>query len=79
MPIKADEKQLLLALIIDRESAPHEGRYVELVENVAEKIGMHWKRAYYLCNKWPFWESGVSLRTGWFNTLAAAKAYLETK
>ena len=71
--IKEDEKKLLAALIEDQEYKLHSR---QTVEDVAEKLKIDYKRAYYIVHKWKFWEYGVSWRTGWIKDFKAAKEYL---
>ena len=72
--MKKDEERLLAALIKDQEPNIHKRK---TVDDIADELKMEHERAYYLVDRWQFWEYGVSLRTGWIDNFPAAKHWLK--
>jgi len=63
--MKPDEAALL---VLVSECGMHARPRGLMADELAEIIGMHWKRCYYLLEKWNrrgWFSSGVSARTGW--------------
>lgn len=74
--MKEDERQFLVTLAAERPCQLAIGPYAT---DIGKRLGMHWKRAEYLLDKWTgkgWWECGVTLRSGWLTEkgLAAAEA-----
>ena len=72
--MKDQEKIFLKAVIDDQE---HQLYKRQNVEDIAGKLGINPKQAYYLVHKWKFWSYGITWRTGWINDFARAKSYLK--
>ena len=72
--IKEDEEKLLAAILSDQEPDIHKRNNVD---DIADKLGIDHKRAYYILHKWSFWEYGVSVRTGWIDNFVDAKHLLK--
>lgn len=67
--VKEDERKLLEILLALHESLPD----CQLVEAVANGLGMHHKRLTYILHKWTDrreWNYGVSVWSGWFEPAA---------
>jgi len=72
--MKEDEERLLAAIIKDQEPDVNKRK---TVDDIADELKMEHKRAYYLVDRWSFWEYGVSLRTGWIDNFGDAKHWLK--
>ena len=63
--MKPDERKLFELMVAENKRPLAQRRWADAI---AAAIGMHPKRANYLLEKWDskrWWESGVSVRTGW--------------
>lgn len=70
--IHQDERDLFNLLKRERPSSGFPGAET-FVDHYADRLGMHWKREYYLLDKWTrkgWWNYGVSARGGWFEDKA---------
>ena len=64
--VKQDELDLEKALRAERPKPTIAG---PTTKEIADRLGMHVNRLYYILEKWSDngkWEYGVSLQTGWF-------------
>lgn len=76
--MKPDEARLILevAEIHEKAGGGRVAILVPFVDEIADGLGIHAKRAAYLAEKWikkGWWDCGVSTRSGWFTDAGRAK------
>jgi hypothetical protein len=74
--MKADERELM-TLAAKRHAGPFNPGQAPFLDELAQQIGMHPKRAIGIAEKWTrrnWWDCGVSTRAGWLTPLGYAEA-----
>lgn len=73
--MKPDERELLRLCIAGADANKDNPRHptYPFAREIGASIGINHKRVDHILNKWKWWESGVSVGTGWFSDIEAAR------